>query len=654
MPVRPTYPGVYIQEQSSGVRTIVGVSTSVAAFVDSFQRGPLNEAVRVFNIGEFDAEFGGLDANSEASYAIQQMFQNGGSEAWVVRVGEGTIAPATWFLPDEAGANVLRARAGRQIRGETALNPGAWGNNLLIEVDYDCADPTTEFNLTVSEVVTLGGARSVLRTETFRNLGLGATAANPAVAVVNEGSRLIQLDVPAGAPANRPTSTGTLGNAATTIPNTALERAFTVAISGIPAPLAAAPALIDYGTAGVPTGYPELRPFLEDAIRRVGTALIPEPARSMLTGATVKLIGRGTTAAPYRFHVQLGRTGPGFTPAAVATFAGLAAVSLGIDATGNVQQLAPQVPGNDGTTPVSAATLIGSRAPKTGLYALEDVDLFNILCIPRAAQISTNSGADMRLVFATAEAYCEERRAFLLVDIPTGVRDLDAMQTWMTANASLRHRNAAVYFPRTFVADPLANNRLRSIAASGTIAGLYARTDAERGVWKAPAGTEARLRNVQSLEYMLTDPQNGALNPLGVNCLRSFPVFSHVCWGARTLDGADVQASEWKYIPVRRLALYIEESLFRGSQWAVFEPNGQPLWAQLRLNVGAFMHNLFRQGAFHGRSPQEAYLVKCDAETTTQNDIDQGIVNIVVGFRPLKPAEFVIITIRQLAGQNET
>ncbi|MFN8962790.1 MAG: phage tail protein, partial [Betaproteobacteria bacterium] len=146
MPVRPTYPGVYIQEQSSGVRTIAGVSTSVAAYVDSFQRGPLDEAVRVFNYGEFEAEFGGLDVNSEASYAIQQMFQNGGSEAWVVRVGEGSIAPATWTLRDaplNGGSAVLRARAGRRIRGEIALNPGTWGNNLLIDIDYDCADPAT-------------------------------------------------------------------------------------------------------------------------------------------------------------------------------------------------------------------------------------------------------------------------------------------------------------------------------------------------------------------------------------------------------------------------------------------------------------------------------------------------------------------------------
>jgi phage tail sheath protein FI len=144
------------------------------------------------------------------------------------------------------------------------------------------------------------------------------------------------------------------------------------------------------------------------------------------------------------------------------------------------------------------------------------------------------------------------------------------------------------------------------------------------------------------------------LNPIGVNCHRTFRAAGNVCWGARTLMGADLLASEWKYIPVRRLALFLEESLYRGTQFAVFEPNDEPLWSQIRLNVGAFMQSLFLQGAFQGTTPRQAYLVKCDSETTTLDDINRGIVNIVVGFAPLKPAEFVIIKIRQLAGQTQT
>jgi len=183
------------------------------------------------------------------------------------------------------------------------------------------------------------------------------------------------------------------------------------------------------------------------------------------------------------------------------------------------------------------------------------------------------------------------------------------------------------------------------------VAGVLARTDVQRGVWKAPAGQDATTRGARALTVQLTDGEQGRLNPLGINCLRTLPLLGSVVWGARTLRGADRLASEWKYVSVRRLALFLEESLFRGLRWVVFEPNDEPLWAQIRLNVGAFLHNLFRQGAFQGTSPREAYFVKCDAETTTQNDRDRGIVNVVVGFAPLKPAEFVILKIQQIAGQ---
>jgi phage tail sheath protein FI len=242
----------------------------------------------------------------------------------------------------------------------------------------------------------------------------------------------------------------------------------------------------------------------------------------------------------------------------------------------------------------------------------------------------------------------------LLIDVPEATNDLERAQAWLTANETLRHRNAAVYFPRVRVPDPLNANRPRPLGASGTIAGLYARTDSARGVWKAPAGTDARLRNVDSLDYLLTDLQNGVLNPLGVNCLRTFPVYGTVAWGSRTLEGADALASDFKYVPVRRFTLFLEESLYRGTKWVVFEPNDEPLWAQIRLNLGAFMQGLFRQGAFQGTTPREAYFVKCDRETTTQDDINRGVVNVVVGFAPLKPAEFVIIRIQQMAGQIET
>ncbi len=294
------------------------------------------------------------------------------------------------------------------------------------------------------------------------------------------------------------------------------------------------------------------------------------------------------------------------------------------------------------------------EAPKRGMYALLDADLFNLLCIPphklSSAVDPANADVEATLI-DTAAAFCAAHRAFLLVDPPYGTTLAEAptFQDGLTAT-----NHAALYFPTLMQPNPLHDNQLEEFAPCGAVAGIIARTDANRGVWKAPAGLEARLTGVPALSVALTDAETGQLNPLGINCLRAMPAAGRVVWGARTMEGNDRLASEWKYIPVRRMALFLEESLYRGTQWVVFEPNDEPLWAQIRLNLGAFMQSLFRQGAFQGTTPKEAYLVKCDRETTTQDDINRGVVNILVGFAPLKPAEFVIIQIQQLAGQIET
>lgn len=659
--VQVSYPGVYIQEKSSGVRTITGVATSIGAFVDNFPRGLLNEAVQCFSFADFEKEFGGIHTTSAASYAVKQFFLNGGNEAFVVRVAndgelEGSIAAVAASTtvtdtPAGAGDGMFRARTGRRIRGEAALNPGAWGNNVLIDVDYDTTDPETLFNVIISEVRVDNGRRSIVRTETFRNLTMEPGAPNNAIEVVNESSRLVQLDrggiaddLPGSAPFPRPAASGTMGGALDAVPASPIDltvnagngdRSFKITHAGT-------------------IGFPALRPLFEQALRGAAASATTTAERALLAGANVKLFGRGTTASPFHFLVVGGRGGAEYDPEATLTIGGAGAADLGLDVSANAQQYALE-DGNDGSRVagpppdprVNGDLLLGNLASKTGIFALEDIDLFNILCLPRASELPDE---DMRAVYEGATAYCRDRRAFLLIDVNESVASLEAMQTWLAQNDSLRDRNAAVYFPRTFVPDPVNGNRLRAIAASGTVAGLFARTDSTRGVWKAPAGTEARLENVQDLSFLLTDLQNGALNPLGANCLRVFPIYGPLCWGARTLDGADLLASEWKYVPVRRLALFIEESLYRGTKWVVFEPNDEPLWALIRLNVGVFMTGLFRQGAFQGSTAQDAFYVKCDAETTTQADRNLGIVNIEVGFAPLKPAEFVVITIQQIAG----
>jgi phage tail sheath protein FI len=304
--------------------------------------------------------------------------------------------------------------------------------------------------------------------------------------------------------------------------------------------------------------------------------------------------------------------------------------------------------------------LVGDQLEQTGIYALSKV-AFNLLCIPDAVRAlpgnpsvldSNISFSDVVATYSAAIALCVQSRAMLLIDPPPTITTVAAAVDWKSSTIGVFNANGAAFWPRLRLADPLNNSQLRTFAPSGVVAGVYANTDTTRGVWKAPAGIGATLNGVQNMTYQLSDAENGVLNPLGLNCFRTFPVYGPVLWGARTLLGADADASQWKYVPIRRVALFIESSLYQGTQWVVFEPNDEPLWSAIRLNVGSFMQNLFIEGFFQGQTPTQAYFVKCDSETTTQTDIDNGVVNIVVGFAPLYPAEFVVIQIQQLSGQT--
>lgn len=513
MPVTPTYPGVYIEEIPSGVRTITGVATSITAFVGRARRGPVDQAVTINSRADFERIFGSLWVESTMSYAVRDFYLNGGGQAIITRIHNGATA-ATITSP---GGLSLVAR-----------NPGLWGERLRARVTHHPSDVNL-YNLAIRDTGTGGEER-------FFNISIQAASPRSLDKVLQQ-SELVALPAGGAPPAARPTA------------------------------------------------HPDVA---------VGDPFANDPA-----GA-------------------------------------------------NYAQAAAD--GDDGGAP-TGAQYRGDRANKRGIYALLNSDLFNLLCLPPPTRDTDQEDATL----TEALALCVERRAMLLVDPKT---------TWTsvsTAVAGIRGfglsgdnaRNAAVFFPRLRQSDPEQDGLKDDFAPCGAAAGVFARTDAQRGVWKAPAGLDASLNGTPELSIPMTDAENGQLNPLGVNCLRSFPVFGRVVWGSRTLRGADQLANEWKYIPVRRLALFIEESLYRGTQWVVFEPNDEPLWAQIRLNVGAFMQNLFRQGAFQGKTPRDAYFVKCDRETTTQNDINLGIVNIIVGFAPLKPAEFVIVKIQQMAGQIE-
>jgi phage tail-like protein len=304
--------------------------------------------------------------------------------------------------------------------------------------------------------------------------------------------------------------------------------------------------------------------------------------------------------------------------------------------------------GNDGTVLDPAAApgsgqfeaVLNVAGGTSGVHLLDKVT-FNLLAVPGEADPPT---------IAELQAYCAKKRAILIVDCEqsdTFAKLQAGPDSLMTGTHAI---NAAFYFPWVNALDEV-QNVTRPFPPSGFVAGIYAATDASRGVWSAPAGIEASLTGQSGLTVNLAELQSGLLNSKGVNCLRQFAQYGDVVWGARTMRGNDQDASAWKYVPVRRLALYIEASLYEGTQWVVFEPNNAPLWGQIRLSVGAFLQSLFLQGAFQGATPQQAYFVKCDAENNPQSSIDNGIVNIIVGFGPLYPAEFVTFQIQQMSGQ---
>ncbi|NDK29335.1 phage tail sheath family protein [Streptomyces sp. TR1341] len=611
---KPTYPGVYVEELPSSTRTISTLTTSVTAFVGHTRRGPLNEPVRVTSYAEFERRFGGLSARSAVGYAVHQFFGNGGTVAVVVRVtraGSGQAARVTLKSTEgHSDCDVLEVHA---------KEPGLWGNGLRVAVDQDTPHPDDTFNLRVHD------ARGEAR-ESFTGLSMDAASGRYAPTVVNAGSRLIRVEAVGE---GRPDPSGTVSKPfGHRLPDLAVD--LTVKIGDVEREFT----LYDPDTDGeVPHSVAELALLLERKLR----ALPDAPGKHAFAGTEVTVFGR-------RVQVVAGST----DPEDVVRFLGECANDLGLEASVNPPVL-PLTGGEDGEAP-GPRDLIGSEADKTGIQALRQVADVNLLALPELA--AYDRAEDAVTVVSAAQRLCQERRIFLLVDAPATWVSVDTARAGVAAFDAVRGNHAGLYFPHLQLTDPLTG-RLRAFPPSGAVAGVIARTDSERGVWKAPAGTEARLAGVHSLTVDLTDRETGLLNPLGVNCLRTFPVTGPTVWGARTLEGTDALDSEWKYVPVRRLALHVEESLQRGLQWVVFEPNDENLWQQIRLAASSYLHTLFRQGAFKGGTPREAYFVKCDSDTTTDEDIANGIVNVLVGIAPVRPAEFVIVRIQQTSGQFE-
>jgi uncharacterized protein len=311
--------------------------------------------------------------------------------------------------------------------------------------------------------------------------------------------------------------------------------------------------------------------------------------------------------------------------------------------------------------PATDNTLTG-----TGLYALDKVTDVNLIAIP---------GQGDAVTVSRGMAYCKNERplqdCFFIGDVGSiangGITDVPLARLDSTVPSAPTIANAvgfatdgtlnrsagdygAVYFPWVYAPDPIgvARNPKILLPPSGFMAGIYARIDNARGVFKAPAGTEAGLSGTLAPFSQISDVEQDFLNPVSINAVRTVPTSGLVAWGTRTI-GSD---AGWRYIPVRRMAIFLRVSIYYGIQWAVFEPNDEPLWAELRLNIRSFMLTQFRAGAFQGAKPDDAFFVQCDSTTTTQQDIDNGVVNILVGFAPLKPAEFVVLKLSQKVNQS--
>lgn len=603
MPVTPSYPGVYIEEIPSGVRTITGVATSITAFIGRALRGPTDKAVTINNFGDFERIFGGLWLASTLGYAVRDFYLNGGGQAIIVRLFHPQFSESD--LQKAAAAATEVADAAKNATDGAAAKLAA--NTKKDTINADAGKSPVEKKAASDVATALAAvADAATKPEVAKVADAAVAKAAPrTVAELNVNGLLLQA-----------AGSGSWGN------NLRARIDYDVSESVATSVGLAKAELFNLTVRDTRTG-------LTEQFRNVSLKPSPRQVDKVLENESRLVRVKGAL--------------PGSVPTAHSNPTPGQDV-FAIDALSS--KVATDKQASDGDA-LEVTDFLKSRADKLGLYALEQADLFNLLCLP---PYKIDGNVDANLIDA-AISYCEERRAMLLVDPPANWNSKESAKTGIETEVGSASKNAAIFFPRLRQPNPLRDNQVESFAPCGAVAGLFARTDTQRGVWKAPAGLDATLVGVPALSVPLTDAENGELNPKGINCLRAMPAAGRIAWGSRTRVGDDRLASEWKYIPVRRTALFIEESLYRGTQWVVFEPNDEPLWAQIRLNLGAFMQNLFRQGAFQGRTPREAYFVKCDKETTTQTDINLGIVNIVVGFAPLKPAEFVIVKLQQIAGQ---
>jgi phage tail sheath protein FI len=654
MPPVLTYPGVYIEEVPSGVHTITGVATSIGAFVGWAPKGPTDEAVLVQSFSDYQRQFGGLDARSLLGYSVSQFFNNGGSQTYVIRLAAPTITTGNGNnqVPSGSGTATVGAVTIAVSGGQiifTAKIPGVWSTSYGIQIVNK-----TPGTFDVS-VVYAPGTAPLITLESFA----GRTPANVGSIV----STVVTVAT-TGAPSSTPgdgtymLKAGTDGNGITS------------GGTSVPGATAAAATILSEGSTSDGFAFTARNPGAWGNLMAIAaTKQSSDPTQSHFSVNITALNPDGSLSVIETFNnLSVSASDPTYIVAVMnadSEFVSVAPVgtpSVWLNTDPPLSKKPYPAPpfltgGFDGvvldpqgTNSVYFTNVLNADGTGSGgVRLLDPVDIFNLLCVP---------GETNALTIQQLQDYCHDKRAFYIVDARPKSKIDDLIKSGPVGDGTgsitgANSINSAYYFPWIQAPDPLTGNRPRLFPPCGFVAGVYASTDSSRGVWKAPAGIDASLTGVSGLQYVLTDLQNGSLNVQAVNCLREFKVYGDVVWGARTLRGNNQAASEWKYVPIRRLALFLESSLYNGTQWVVFEPNDETLWGQIRLNVGAFMQGLFLQGAFQGTTPQRAYFVKCDAENNPQSSINLGIVNILVGFAPLVPAEFVVIQIQQIAGQTQ-
>ena len=640
MPVQTTYPGVYIEEAPSGVHTIVGVSTSVTAFVGAAGRGPVDMPVRIFSFADYQRTFGPtLDEARPMGHAVAHFFANGGSQAIVVRAAGAGAAAAEVTLQDGPPSPI-------DVLTLTANGLGTWANRaggigMEVAVTHNnVANPDDLFALTITYWIVDPSTNQPVKgaEESFINLSMSASHPRYVLTALAT-SQLVAASLPTSAPTTGANGTSTSGSTASFPLTIASPQTLRVAADFGPALDVTIPA----GTyAGTTAGIVKA---LNDALLNAGLAGVS----AAIASGVITLTSSATTldssvvvtpggSADISQALELGLAWGGKEVSGSAAFrpADSGATPFPFAGGGNGADIGP-----DDVVPATGSG---------GVYTLKELIFprFNILCLP-----GLTSADDVQIGLALS--YCVEERAFLVVDspaagftaIPPNIGSLQALGD-----------HGALYYPRIQVTEAVpGGSRTLNLPPCGAVAGVMARIDTARGIWKAPAGLEAGIVGITGLANPtgappVDDNLSGLLNPHGVNCLRTFPAGGTVVWGARTLRGDDTLSSDFKYIPVRRVTDYIASSLYLGTQFAVFEPNDPTLWGQLRLAVGSFMRGLFRQGAFQQsekRAESDSFFVICDDTVNPQSEIDAGRVNVVVGFAPLKPAEFVVITITQIS-----